>query len=83
MCSIGSQSTAGVGALSKGAIGGGVSIGGAAGSGTLMGGGSVARLMGGTSTLLGREPTTNSNTPGVGGDPTGRGRGPVPGVRSY
>lgn len=68
MCSIGSQSTAGVGALSKGAIGGGVSIGGAAGSGTLMGGGSVARLMGGTSTLMGREtaPTTSNGGTGAG-----------------
>lgn len=66
MCSIGSNSTAGIGALSKGAIGGGASIGGAAGSGTLMGGGSVARLMGGTSTLMGRvtAPTNDTERPG-------------------
>lgn len=82
MCSIGSNSTVGIGALSKGAIGGGNSIGGAAASGTLMGG-SVARLSGGTSSLLGREPVPANNSTGGGYDSTGRGRGPTPNVRSY
>ena len=75
MCSIGSNSTAGVGATSAGAIGGGSSIGGgAAGGSTILG---ARRVVGGspTTSILGGTSPAPARNPG---DPA-----PRPGQRPY